>query len=49
MDAIFAFGICVFVAYIIVDYQTNRKTLKKLEKEMETLKDEIEKIQEKLR
>ena len=47
MDAVIAFGTCLFIAYIIVDYNKNKDKLKKLEKQMETLKNEIENIKRK--
>ena len=37
----------LFIAYIIKGYNKNRDKLKKLEKQMETLKNEIEKIKDK--
>ena len=46
MDAVIAFGACLFIAYIIVDYHKNRDKLKKLEKQVETLKNEIQEIKQ---
>lgn len=47
MDGILGFASCLFIAYIIVDYIKNREKLKTLEKQVETLINEIKKSQEK--
>ncbi len=48
MDGILGFAAGLFIiAYIIVDYNKNREKLKTLEKQVETLINEIKKLQEK--